>query len=70
MYATIPELESTKLPRGGLSMDTEAVGRIQVCTRTRTHVHIFSLNHTFMVAVQFMAGKSSFCTWNFIVITF
>lgn len=51
MYATIPELESTKLPRGGLSMDTEAVGRIQVCTRTRTHVHIFSLNHTFMVAV-------------------
>jgi hypothetical protein len=30
MYDTIPELESTKLPRGGLSMETEAVGRVQV----------------------------------------
>ena len=30
MYDTIPELEATKLPRGGLSMETEAVGRVQV----------------------------------------
>jgi len=30
MYHLIPELETTKLPRGGISVDTEAVGRVQV----------------------------------------
>ena len=30
MYDLIPSLEVTKLPRGGLSIETEAVGRIQV----------------------------------------
>jgi hypothetical protein len=29
-YKKIPTLESVKLPRGGVSVDTEAVGRIQV----------------------------------------
>lgn len=28
-YSRIPELESTKLPRGGISIDTQAVGRVQ-----------------------------------------
>jgi hypothetical protein len=30
-YDSIPLLEQTKLPRGGISMETKAVGRIQVC---------------------------------------
>lgn len=30
MYEGIPELETSKLPRGGISIDTDAVGRIQV----------------------------------------
>jgi|AntRauTorckE5430_2_1112549.scaffolds.fasta_scaffold01782_7 hypothetical protein len=34
MYDRIPELETTKLPRGGISIDTEAVGRVQVCVHT------------------------------------
>lgn len=29
-YAAIPLLEQTALPRGGISMDTKAVGRVQV----------------------------------------
>lgn len=29
-YKKIPSLEITKLPRGGISLETEAVGRIQV----------------------------------------
>lgn len=29
-YARVPQLELTKLPRGGVSMDTQAVGRVQV----------------------------------------
>lgn len=29
-YGRIPDLEITKLPRGGLSVETEAVGRVQV----------------------------------------
>jgi len=29
MYDAIPELEDTKLPRGGISIETEAIGRIQ-----------------------------------------
>ena len=29
-YADVPLLEQTKLPRGGVSMDTKAVGRVQV----------------------------------------
>jgi hypothetical protein len=29
-YDSIPLLEQTKLPRGGISMETKAVGRIQV----------------------------------------
>lgn len=30
-YNAIPLLEQTPLPRGGVSMDTQAVGRVQVC---------------------------------------
>ena len=30
-YNAIPLLEQTKLPRGGISMETQAVGRVQVC---------------------------------------
>lgn len=31
-YDAIPEMEQTRLPRGGISIDTKAVGRVQVCT--------------------------------------
>lgn len=31
-YDSIPLLEQTMLPRGGISVETEAVGRVQVCT--------------------------------------
>ena len=34
-YEQVPLLEQTKLPRGGLSMETEAVGRVQVRTSNR-----------------------------------
>ena len=37
-YDSIPVLEQTKLPRGGISMETKAVGRVQVshcCGRSR-----------------------------------
>lgn len=37
-YDSIPLLEQTKLPRGGISMETKAVGRIQVS-------HAYSLSH-------------------------
>ena len=30
-YDTIPLLEQTKLPRGGISIETKSVGRVQVC---------------------------------------
>lgn len=30
-YSAIPVLEQTALPRGGINMDTQAVGRVQVC---------------------------------------
>jgi hypothetical protein len=30
-YTDIPALEQTKLPRGGVSVETSAVGRVQVC---------------------------------------
>lgn len=33
-YNAIPLLEQTVLPRGGISMDTQAVGRVQVCYYT------------------------------------
>lgn len=29
-YESIPVLEQTKLPRGGVSVETQAVGRVQV----------------------------------------
>lgn len=32
-YAAIPVLEQTKLPRGGVSVETKAVGRVQVRSR-------------------------------------
>jgi hypothetical protein len=42
-YAQVPVLEQTKLPRGGVSMDTQAVGRIQVSfikdTYPKYHFH-------------------------------
>ena len=31
MYDLIPAMEVTKLPRGGVSIETNSVGRIQVC---------------------------------------
>jgi hypothetical protein len=30
-YDSVPLLEQTKLPRGGISMETQSVGRVQVC---------------------------------------
>lgn len=30
-YDAIPEIEQIRLPRGGISVDTKAVGRVQVC---------------------------------------
>jgi hypothetical protein len=30
-YGNVPVLEQTKLPRGGVSIETKAVGRVQVC---------------------------------------
>lgn len=30
-YDEVPILDQTKLPRGGVSVDTKAVGRVQVC---------------------------------------
>lgn len=33
-YDSVPLLEQTKLPRGGISMETQAVGRVQVCQTT------------------------------------
>jgi hypothetical protein len=33
-YDAIPVLEQTKLPRGGISMETKAVGRVQVSEAT------------------------------------
>lgn len=34
-YGDIPVLEQTKLPRGGVSVETSAVGRVQVSARVR-----------------------------------
>lgn len=31
-YESIPVMEQTKLPRGGVSVETQAVGRVQVCS--------------------------------------
>jgi len=32
-YDAVPVLEQTKLPRGGVSVETQAVGRVQVCAK-------------------------------------
>lgn len=45
MYDSIPLLEATKLPRGGISIETEAVGRVQV----RLH----SINRTVALRLSF-----------------
>lgn len=53
-YAAIPVLEQTKLPRGGVSVETKAVGRVQVCFVTiisvdfpaKLSAHIFALSHS------------------------
>jgi hypothetical protein len=31
-YNSVPIIELDRLPRGGMSMETKAVGRVQVCT--------------------------------------
>jgi len=54
-YSRIPELESTKLPRGGISIDTQAVGRVQVCVYT-----IRSLTH-FVVPFSYFLSVSPLC---------
>lgn len=36
-YGDIPVLEQTKLPRGGVSVETSAVGRVQVSAMDRIH---------------------------------
>lgn len=41
-YNAIPVLEQTILPRGGISMDTQAVGRVQVCSYSHSFVHTLS----------------------------
>lgn len=37
-YGDIPVLEQTKLPRGGVSVETSAVGRVQVSAMVRNHL--------------------------------
>ena len=37
-YGDISVLEQTKLPRGGVSVETSAVGRVQVCVIARIHL--------------------------------
>ena len=37
-YGDIPVLEQTKLPRGGVSVETSAVGRVQVSAIHRIHL--------------------------------
>jgi hypothetical protein len=43
-YNAIPLLEQTILPRGGISMDTQAVGRVQVCSCSHFFVHTRSFS--------------------------
>lgn len=40
-YMNIPILEQTRLPRGGSSIETKAVGCVQVCTETETMCEYF-----------------------------
>lgn len=54
-YDQIPVLEQTKLPRGGVSVETKAVGRVQVCfvkshqfcNQYRIQVHFLAHNMLF-----------------------
>lgn len=39
-YDSIPVLEECKLPRGGCSVDTKAVGRVQVSHSFHTHARV------------------------------
>jgi hypothetical protein len=43
-YDSIPLLEQTKLPRGGISMETKAVGRVQVSRRVLLTLHFIHWN--------------------------
>lgn len=65
-YADVPLLEQTKLPRGGVSMETKAVGRVQVrggcCPQDCIFIlaallnHLFSLHHaSFFFTVWYSA---------------
>jgi hypothetical protein len=46
-YESIPFLEQTQLPRGGVSVDTKAVGRVQVRLLVDESVdHAFSIRYT------------------------
>ena len=47
-YDKIPVLEQTKLPTGGVSVETAAVGRVQVRTVNRLTFCLFRMNHTFL----------------------
>ena len=51
MYDSIPPLEVTKLPRGGISIETEAVGRVQV--RSSFSLSVFQFSPSFASYVQF-----------------
>jgi len=44
-YQSIPELPFDKLPRGGISIETEAVGRVQVSTRNLFHAVCLIVAH-------------------------
>jgi hypothetical protein len=46
MYRLIPELDTTKLPRGGISVDTEAVGRVQVSLFAYIYAGISIFSHS------------------------
>jgi hypothetical protein len=41
-YNSIQVLEQTKLPRGGVSIETKAVGRVQVCRQSILCRYVFS----------------------------
>lgn len=49
-YDAVPLLEQTKLPRGGVSMDTEAVGRVQVCVTSSFIKHQPSVHCKFRIS--------------------
>lgn len=52
-YERIPDLEITKLPRGGLSVETEAVGRVQVSGITVQAWGFCSQKHWVMGVLSF-----------------